>query len=146
MSSEPLTAEQIEHFHRDGYLIVESMFDAEEMDLLKRAAKEDRELEAHSYSKGDGEGGKVRMSLWNHPGDGIYGMFARCRRIVDGSEQLLGEELRALQARAVRPGAIGVDVRFAQPIREAGAERVLGPAHARETPAPRREHIAHPLV
>jgi len=93
MSSEPLTAEQTEHFHRDGYLIIKSMFDAEEMELLKRAAKEDRELEAHSYSKGDGEGGKVRMSLWNHPGDGIYGMFARCRRIVDGSEQLLGEEV-----------------------------------------------------
>ena len=93
MSSEPLTAEQIEDFHRDGYLIIRSMFDTEEMKLLKRAAKEDRELEAHSYSKGDGEGGKVRMSLWNHPGDGIYGMFARCRRIVDGSEQLLGEEV-----------------------------------------------------
>ena len=93
MSSEPLTPEQIEQFHRDGYLIVESMFDAEEMGLLKRAAKADHELEAHSYSKEDGEGGKVRMSLWNHPGDGIYGMFARCRRIVDGSEQLLGEEV-----------------------------------------------------
>ena len=63
MSSEPLTPEQIDQFHRDGYLIVKSMFDAEEMELLKRAAKEDRELEAHSYSKGDGEGGKVRMSL-----------------------------------------------------------------------------------
>ena len=93
MSSEPLTPEQIDQFHRDGYLIVRSMFDAEEMELLKRAAKEDRELEAHSYSKEDGEGGKVRMSLWNHPGDGIYGMFARCLRIVDGSEQLLGEEV-----------------------------------------------------
>ena len=93
MSSEPLTTEQIEQFHRDGYLIVESMFDAEEMELLKRAAKEDHELEAHAYSKEDGEGGKVRMSLWNHPGEGIYGMFARCLRIVDGSEQLLGEEV-----------------------------------------------------
>ena len=58
MSSEPLTPEQIEQFHRDGYLIVESMFDAEEMELLKRSAKEDRELDAHSYSKEDGEGGK----------------------------------------------------------------------------------------
>ena len=93
MSSEPLTPEQIEQFHRDGYLIVESMFDAEEMELLKRSAKEDRELDAHSYSKEDGEGGKVRMSLWNHPGEGIYGMFARCHRIVDSCEQLLGEEV-----------------------------------------------------
>ena len=62
MSSEPLTTEQIEQFHRDGYLIVESMFDAEEMELLKRAAKEDHELEAHAYSKEDGEG----ADHWDH--------------------------------------------------------------------------------
>ncbi len=50
----------------------------EEIDLLRRAAKEDRQLDQHSFGKGDGEGGVVRLSLWNHPGDTIYGMFARC--------------------------------------------------------------------
>ena len=37
----------------------------------------------------DGEGNAVRLALWNHPGDGIYGMYARCHRIVDRVEQLL---------------------------------------------------------
>jgi ectoine hydroxylase-related dioxygenase (phytanoyl-CoA dioxygenase family) len=35
----------------------------------------------------------VRLSLWNHPGDGIYGMFARCQRMVKSCEQLLGGEV-----------------------------------------------------
>ncbi|HAT21123.1 MAG TPA: phytanoyl-CoA dioxygenase family protein, partial [Verrucomicrobiales bacterium] len=31
--------------------------------------------------------------LWNHPGDGVYGMVARCPRVVDGVEEILGEEV-----------------------------------------------------
>ena len=55
----------------------------DEIDLLRRAAKEDNELDKRSFGRADGEGGVVRLSLWNHPGDGIYGMFARCERMVD---------------------------------------------------------------
>ena len=87
-----MTAEQVAAYDRDGYLIAKRMFDQEETDLLRRSAKEDRELEQRSFRLDDGEGGKVRMSLWNHPGDGIYGMFARCRRIVDSMEKILEGE------------------------------------------------------
>ena len=80
-------------YERDGYLLVKSMFDAEEIGLLLRSAKEDRALDEHSYGKDDGEGGRVRLSLWNHPGEGIYGMFARCRRMVDACEQILDDEV-----------------------------------------------------
>ena len=93
MTAGPLTEEQLENHNRDGYLIVPALFDQEEIDLLRRAAKEDRALDEHSFGTADGEGGKVRLSLWNHPGEGIYGMFARCRRIVDVLEQILGGEV-----------------------------------------------------
>ncbi|MBR9999554.1 MAG: phytanoyl-CoA dioxygenase family protein, partial [Cyclobacteriaceae bacterium] len=33
------------------------------------------------------------LSLWNHPGDNIYGMFARCHRVVDRVETLLEDEV-----------------------------------------------------
>src|SRR4029079_17145666 len=46
-----------------------------------------------SFGRGDGEGGKVRLSLWNHPGDTLYGMFARCESIVQSAEKLLGGEV-----------------------------------------------------
>lgn len=89
----PLTSDQVSAFDRDGSLLVPGVFDAEEIGLLLRSAKEDRTLDAHAFGRNDGEGGRVRLSLWNHPGDGIYGMFARCRRVVDACEQLLDDEV-----------------------------------------------------
>jgi ectoine hydroxylase-related dioxygenase (phytanoyl-CoA dioxygenase family) len=86
------TPRQIAAYHRDGFLIARRFFDKEEIDLLSQAAREDRLLDQHSFSRDDGTGAKVRLSLWNHPGDGIYGMFARCRKLVDSVEQLLGDE------------------------------------------------------
>jgi ectoine hydroxylase len=89
----PLSPDQLQQYHRDGYVLVQRLFDSEEIDLLKRAAKEDHELDRRSFGRADGEGGTVRLSLWNHPGDGIYGMFARCERMVRAVEQLLEGEV-----------------------------------------------------
>ena len=88
-----LSKAEVAEFHERGYTIVPQLFDAEEIALLHRAAKEDHELDKHSFGRADGEGGTVRLSLWNHPGDGIYGMFARCERMVRSCEQLLGGEV-----------------------------------------------------
>src|SRR5262245_58315443 len=88
-----LTESQVAAYHLDGYVLAKKLFDAEEIGLLARAAKEDNELDTRSFGRADGEGGVVRLSLWNHPGDGIYGMFARCGRMVRGCETLLGGEV-----------------------------------------------------
>ena len=88
-----LEDEQVDTYHRDGSVLVRGMFDEEEIDLLGRAAREDRELDRRSQGREDGEGGSVRLSLWNHPGNGIYGMFARCSRIVDSMEKILEGEV-----------------------------------------------------
>src|SRR5262249_51934044 len=82
MTPRVLTDEQTARYHEDGYVLVRGFFDAQEMDLLRRAAREDHELDRRAFARADGEGGKVRLSLWNHPGAGIYGMFARCERVV----------------------------------------------------------------
>lgn len=87
-----LTESEVHSYHRDGYVIARGFFDREEIDLLHRAAKEDHELDKRSFGRADGEGGVVRLSLWNHPGDGIYGMFARCEKMVRSVEKLLGDE------------------------------------------------------
>ncbi len=93
MASGPIQQNRLEEYRRDGYILEKSLFDKEEIGLLHRAAKEDRALDQHSFGRGDGEGGTVRLSLWNHPGDTIYGMFARCESIVDSAEKLLGGEV-----------------------------------------------------
>ncbi len=87
-----LTADQISAYRRDGYLVIPGLFDAEEIELLRRAAKEDKALDDNAFGRADGAGGSVRLSLWNHPGDDIYGMFARSRRVVEAVGQLLDDE------------------------------------------------------
>jgi len=93
MASGELSQELLKAYGPDGFVVARSMFDSEEIELLRRAAKEDRELDQHSFGKGDGEGGTVRLSLWNHPGDTLYGMFARCESIVNTAEKILGGEV-----------------------------------------------------
>lgn len=84
---------EVESYRQNGYLLVKGMLDANEIGLLGRAAREDRVLDQHSIGRADGEGGTVRLSLWNHPTDTIYGMVARCESIVGSAEKLLGGEV-----------------------------------------------------
>jgi hypothetical protein len=93
MSQRILSAEQVARYHQEGSVLARSFFDTEEIDLLRRAAREDHELDRRAFGRADGEGGKVRLSLWNHPGEGIYGMFARCEPMVRSAEVLLGGEV-----------------------------------------------------
>lgn len=80
-------------YKKDGYLLLKNLFGQEEITMLKKAAMADRELDNRSYGRDDGEGGTVRLSIWNHPGDNIYGAFARSERVVDVAEELLGGEV-----------------------------------------------------
>jgi ectoine hydroxylase len=59
------------------------MFDRQEIEMLNVSAKDDRALDDHAFGRADDQGGVVRLSLWNHPGNGIYGMFARRRSLFD---------------------------------------------------------------
>lgn len=87
-----LSESQLQQYQDAGYLLQRKLFDAEEIGLLRQAAKQDRRLDQHAFGRDDGEGGSIRLSLWNHPGHGIYGAFARCHRIVDTASALLQDE------------------------------------------------------
>ena len=88
-----ISDDDVRHYQDQGYLLAKGFFDREEIDLLSRAAREDRELDKHSFARADGEGGAVRLSLWNHPGDTIYGTIARCESLVNSAEKLLDGEV-----------------------------------------------------
>lgn len=87
-----LSDDQAAQYSRDGFVILRGLFDAEEIELLHRSAKADKALDDHSFGRADGEGGTVRLSLWNQPGEGIYGAFARSPRLVETARRLLGDE------------------------------------------------------
>ena len=93
MSTQPLTTQQIAQFQQDGYLLVEKLLDAEEVGLLQTAARADARMRESAMSVADTSGRSTNLSLWNHPGDDVYGMVARSERVVDSMEQLLGDEV-----------------------------------------------------
>jgi ectoine hydroxylase len=66
-----LTPKQLNQYEGDGYIVLKGMLSPEQIFLLSRTAREDRVLDQHSFGKADGEGGTVRLSLWNHPTDSI---------------------------------------------------------------------------
>ena len=93
MHSGPLTQEQIASFSKDGYLVIRSLLDAEETELTLQAARQDEALRINAMEVIDTKGRITNLSLWNHPGDDIYGAICRCRRVVDAMEQLLDDEV-----------------------------------------------------
>jgi hypothetical protein len=93
MAKGVVSQDEVRQYHEDGFVLVRGMFFAEEIGLLGRAAHEDRIMDQQSSGRADGEGGTVRLSLWNHPTDTIYGAFARCESIVGSAEKLLDDEV-----------------------------------------------------
>ena len=94
-----LTDADIATYHEDGLLFLRRLFDAEETDLLRRAMEEDPEIQDHSLLRADQEGGATRISLWNRAGDSVYGLAARCERIVETAEALIGEPVYHFQSK-----------------------------------------------
>lgn len=61
--------------------------------MMLEAARGDRGISDHAFDVEDTEGKKSKLALWNHPSEDIFGMAARCHRVVDTSERLLGGEV-----------------------------------------------------
>jgi ectoine hydroxylase-related dioxygenase (phytanoyl-CoA dioxygenase family) len=89
----PLSEKQIAAFSTDGYLLIRSLLDAEETKMTLDAARQDEAMRTNRMDVIDTQGRSTHLSLWNHPGDDIYGVIGRCRRVVDSMEQLLGDEV-----------------------------------------------------
>jgi ectoine hydroxylase len=106
MALRRLSPEQIGAYQEDGYLLLPGFFTFQEIGLLQLAAKEDRALDQNSFGRKDGEGGQVRLSLWNHPGDTIYGMFARCESLVNAAEAVLQDEVYHYHSKMIMKDAL----------------------------------------
>jgi len=106
MAKGVISDDLVADYAEDGYVLVRGMLDDVEVGLLSRAAREDRVLDEKSFEKGDGEGGIVRLSLWNHPTNTIYGMIARSISIVESAEKLLGDEAYHYHSKMIMKDAL----------------------------------------
>ncbi|MGI9335252.1 MAG: phytanoyl-CoA dioxygenase family protein [Gammaproteobacteria bacterium] len=88
-----LNDEQVDAFHRAGYVIARGMFDDREAQLLLETARRDAGIAGNAMDLPDGGGGISKITVWNHPGDDIYGMVARSERVVESMTRLLEDEV-----------------------------------------------------
>jgi ectoine hydroxylase-related dioxygenase (phytanoyl-CoA dioxygenase family) len=94
-----LNEAQIRAYEEDGLVIARGLFDAGEVELLRGAMERDPSVRDHMLDRLDGEGRSTRISLWNRAGDSVYGLAARCDRMVDTVSRLLGGEVYHYQSK-----------------------------------------------
>jgi ectoine hydroxylase-related dioxygenase (phytanoyl-CoA dioxygenase family) len=89
-----LSDDDMVSFNRDGYLLVRSLFGAEEMSGLLDFAKRDRAIVDESYVRRDATGGETRLAVRNDLDDtSVYTAIVRCRRVAGTMTSLLEDEV-----------------------------------------------------
>ncbi|MDA0839450.1 MAG: phytanoyl-CoA dioxygenase family protein [Planctomycetota bacterium] len=93
MQNFQLSEEQISQFNQDGYLMVESLFDEEETDLLLRFAKADMTKIDRVHAAKDTEGRESKLWLTSDAKEDLYNAFVRCPRLAGTIERLMNDEV-----------------------------------------------------
>jgi hypothetical protein len=90
-----MTSEDKSGFDRDGYLIVRSLFDKQEMSGLLKFAEGDETMASDAYVRRDADGGETRLAVRNELDDALpYTAVVRSARIVRTMESFrLGDTL-----------------------------------------------------
>ena len=93
MSFYRISDEDYRKYQEEGFIIVRSLFDAEEMDLLRKAVSVDEHMAEAAYEVKDKDGGTAKIAIWQGTGDDLYGLVARSERVVSTMERLLADEV-----------------------------------------------------
>ncbi|XP_064640082.1 L-proline trans-4-hydroxylase-like [Lineus longissimus] len=100
-----VTREVQEYFDENGYIVVKGLLDSEEVTMLKEAMEQDRDVLSNCFERDDGDGQKVKLSLWNEPGDDITGYLARSDKVAGTFDELLGGEVYHFHTKLVQKEA-----------------------------------------
>ncbi|MBM4002908.1 MAG: phytanoyl-CoA dioxygenase family protein [Planctomycetes bacterium] len=93
MTTTKFTPEELDSYHRDGYLLSRGLFHRSEIEKLLAFAQSDPSFQQSVYGRKDAEGKTTRLALWNEAGDSLYSMFSRSPRILGRMTQILGGEV-----------------------------------------------------
>ena len=94
-----LNAAQTAEFNQKGFTYARGLFAPDEVKLLTDAMEQDPAVRSSILDRRDGEGRSTRIALWNRAGDSVYGLAARCERMVDTSAHLLGGDIYHYQSK-----------------------------------------------
>jgi ectoine hydroxylase-related dioxygenase (phytanoyl-CoA dioxygenase family) len=88
-----LMDESVAAYHRDGYLLVERLFDEREVAAMIAAVEAGERVAGATWSSSDAGGRTSRLALWFELGDDIWAAASTCPRVVNNIRILLGEEI-----------------------------------------------------
>jgi ectoine hydroxylase-related dioxygenase (phytanoyl-CoA dioxygenase family) len=89
-----LTAEDVQAFDRDGFVLAEGLFSpAEAAILLAHAHADGGRVRNHLSNMPDVDGRSSKLSLWMELGDDAFAAVSASRRVAEGARQLLREEV-----------------------------------------------------
>ena len=94
-----LNAAQATEFAERGFTYARGLFAPDEVKLLTDAMERDPAVRDSILDRRDGEGRSTRIALWNRAGDSVYGLAARCQRMVDTAAALLGGPVYHFQSK-----------------------------------------------
>ena len=84
-----LTTAQIASYHNNGYLIVPEFFSKEEVSKIYKVSIEDKAISKNSIDLNDQEGKKTKLALWFTPGNDVYGLLTKSKRMVNAADKLM---------------------------------------------------------
>ena len=87
-----LTTDEVQHFNRDGYVIIPGFFNKEEVGKLYAIASGDTVMRSNAVDLNDQTGKKTKLTLWFKPGNDIYSMVIRSERMVNSVAKLLDSD------------------------------------------------------
>ncbi|MBP3963962.1 phytanoyl-CoA dioxygenase family protein [Paenibacillus lignilyticus] len=87
-----MTQEELAQYHRDGYVLVNNLFDREEIDLMIREIEGGERVAGSTYSNDDRSGLKAKLAIWFELGPDMWSAVSTCPRLVNNVSSLLGED------------------------------------------------------
>jgi ectoine hydroxylase-related dioxygenase (phytanoyl-CoA dioxygenase family) len=84
-----LSADQLQAYDTDGYIVIKNFCTAEEISRLYGTALQDDAMRKNALDLNDQSGKKTKLSLWFTPGNDVFGYLTRSTRMVQRVAQLL---------------------------------------------------------
>jgi ectoine hydroxylase len=92
MIKHKLTSQNISDYHKDGYVIVRSFYEAEEIAPLQQAVIDDPSINGSIYGMTGDTEAPQHFCNWTDCGDDMVGMMPRLTRTINATEALLNDE------------------------------------------------------
>ena len=89
MANLKLTSSHAEAYERDGYVIVRNFISPEEIQKLQEVAFSDGAMRKHAFDLNDQTGKKTKLTLWYSPGNDVYGLLTKSKRMLDAADLLM---------------------------------------------------------